>query len=115
VLRLCLPERPDRRLDVLCIGAHSDDIEIGCAATLLTLIERGYALHVTWVVLSAVAERAVEARSSAQALLGQANELQIQLGLPRFLFPGGIRGLEGLHGRTSPPCRSRPRLHPRHR
>ena len=40
------------RLSVLCLGAHSDDIEIGAGATLLSLIERGVLLDVHWCVLS---------------------------------------------------------------
>ena len=40
------------RLSVLCLGAHSDDIEIGAGATLLTMIERGIRLDIQWCVLS---------------------------------------------------------------
>src|SRR5262245_42597953 len=54
---------------VLAIGAHPDDIEIGCAGTLLKLIERGAVSEVCWVVLSGKAARADEARRSAAALL----------------------------------------------
>ena len=64
------PAPGPRALRVLCLGAHSDDIEIGCAATLLGLVERGSSVRVDWVVLSALGERAVEARRSADALLG---------------------------------------------
>ena len=45
------------RLSVLCLGAHSDDIEIGAGATLLSLIERGVLLDVHWCVLSGAGER----------------------------------------------------------
>ena len=44
---------PGERLSVLCIGAHSDDIEIGAGATILGWIERGVRLDVHWAVLSA--------------------------------------------------------------
>jgi LmbE family N-acetylglucosaminyl deacetylase len=54
---------------VLAIGAHPDDIEIGCAGTLLKLIEQGAVSEVCWVVLSGDGERAEEARRSADALL----------------------------------------------
>ena len=40
------------RLSVLCLGAHSDDIEIGAGGTLLSLMERGVQLDVHWCVLS---------------------------------------------------------------
>ena len=45
------------RLSVLCLGAHSDDIEIGVGATLLSMIARGVRLDVQWCVLSGVGER----------------------------------------------------------
>ena len=44
---------PGERLSVLCLGAHSDDIEIGAGATLLSLLGRGVRLDVHWCVLSA--------------------------------------------------------------
>jgi len=54
---------------VLAIGAHPDDIEIGCAGTMLKLIEQEAISEVRWVVLSGDGERAEEARRSAEALL----------------------------------------------
>ena len=60
---------PGDRLSVLCIGAHSDDIEIGAGATILGWIDRGVRLDVHWAVLSACGPRADEARASAEAFL----------------------------------------------
>jgi LmbE family N-acetylglucosaminyl deacetylase len=60
-------ERPAARL--LAIGAHPDDIEIGCTGTILKLLEQGAVSEVRWVVLSGKGERAAEARRSAEALL----------------------------------------------
>jgi LmbE family N-acetylglucosaminyl deacetylase len=61
---------PGDRLSVLCLGAHSDDIEIGAGATLLGMIERGVKLDVHWCVLSGAAGgREREARSSAEDFL----------------------------------------------
>jgi LmbE family N-acetylglucosaminyl deacetylase len=57
---------------VLCIGAHSDDIEIGCGGTLLTLLQRG-PLSITWLVLSGSGIREQEARESATKLVGAAS------------------------------------------
>ena len=54
---------------VLAIGAHPDDIEIGCGGTLLKLVEAGALFEVRWVVLSGEGIRAEEARRSAEALL----------------------------------------------
>jgi len=53
-------------LKVLAIGAHADDIEIGCGGTLLRLAQAAE-LDLRWVVLSAGNERAEEARASAAA------------------------------------------------
>lgn len=57
---------------VLCLGAHSDDIEIGCGGTLLALIAANPALSVHWVVLSASERRAAEARAAAARILAGA-------------------------------------------
>jgi LmbE family N-acetylglucosaminyl deacetylase len=56
-------------LNVLAIGAHADDIEIGCGGTLLRLAESDPGATVTWIVLSGDGERANEARASAQDIL----------------------------------------------
>ncbi len=72
---------PDRqRLRVLCLGAHSDDIELGCAGTLLTWLATYQRLEVTWAVFSAAGVRAAEARRSARALLRRTAQLDIVLG-----------------------------------
>jgi LmbE family N-acetylglucosaminyl deacetylase len=61
---------PDHLRHVLCLGAHCDDIEIGCAGTILALIAGNPDLRVDWVVFSSTPERAQEARASATELLG---------------------------------------------
>lgn len=70
---------PGERLSVLCLGAHSDDIEIGAGGTLLSMMERGIRLEVVWVVLSAAAEREAEARASAADFLAMAASAQIEV------------------------------------
>ena len=59
---------------ILCIGAHSDDIEIGCAGTLLQLLRDRPDVHVNWVVLSANGRREEEAKSSAEEMLSGNDE-----------------------------------------
>ena len=60
----------DRGFTVLALGAHSDDIEIGCGGTILRLAELAPSARVHWVVLSGGGERAEEAKASASAFLG---------------------------------------------
>lgn len=54
---------------VLCIGAHADDIEIGCGGTIVSLLGAASELSVSWVVLSASPARKVEAQESAERFL----------------------------------------------
>lgn len=72
---------PDhQRLRVLCLGAHSDDIELGCAGTLLHWLATYQQVELTWVVFSAAGPRAAEARRSARALMKRAASLDIVVG-----------------------------------
>jgi len=71
--------RPGERLSVLCLGAHSDDIEIGCGATILGWIARGVRLEVHWAVLSAAGQRGDEAAASARDFLAGAAQTNIEL------------------------------------
>jgi LmbE family N-acetylglucosaminyl deacetylase len=54
---------------VLCLGAHSDDLEIGCGGTVLRLLQDYPKARIHWVVLSAAGDRRAEARASAESLL----------------------------------------------
>ncbi len=62
---------------VLCLGAHSDDIEIGCGGTVLQLLSVRPNLEVWWVVFSAGREREREARASAALFLKQAKRKKV--------------------------------------
>jgi LmbE family N-acetylglucosaminyl deacetylase len=62
---------------ILCLGAHSDDIEIGCAGTLLQLLTTIPRAHVRWVVFSGDDRRSAEARGSATRLLGDVADIVV--------------------------------------
>jgi LmbE family N-acetylglucosaminyl deacetylase len=65
---------------ILCLGAHSDDIEIGAGGTLLQLGGRIPELEVCWVVFSAPGQRTEEANESAQDFLSGISRRQIKIG-----------------------------------
>ncbi len=67
--------QPIRRL--LAIGAHADDIEIGCGGTIIRLLHECPDLEVGWVVLSADGPRAEEAQASAEAMLSNVKQPDI--------------------------------------
>ncbi|MCO5131930.1 MAG: PIG-L family deacetylase [Xanthobacteraceae bacterium] len=71
--------KPNERLTVLCLGAHSDDIEIGAGATLLSLIDRGVQLDVHWFVLSGGGVRDEEAKKSAADFLANAERAHVEV------------------------------------
>jgi LmbE family N-acetylglucosaminyl deacetylase len=62
---------------ILCVGAHSDDIEIGCGATLLKLVAERPGLEILWVILSAEGVRRQEGCNSAAAFLQGAVKAQV--------------------------------------
>lgn len=66
-----------RRLNILCIGAHADDIEIGCGGTILKLLQTHPGSRVVWVVMTARGDRKKEAIKSAIAFLRGAGSTKI--------------------------------------
>jgi LmbE family N-acetylglucosaminyl deacetylase len=70
---------PNQPLRLLCIGAHSDDIEIGCGGTILEWLSAYTHVEVTWVVFCAPGPRMYEARDSANELLGKAKQRNLVL------------------------------------
>ena len=69
-MKLQLSGANDRALRVLCLGSHSDDIEIGCGGTILRLLNEypGCVFH--WVVFSAIGVRKDEAQCAAESFVG---------------------------------------------
>jgi len=75
-------------LSGLCLGAHSDDIEIGAGATLLSLIARTERVSVHWCVLSGLGERRKEAELSSADFLSSAAAAEIEvMSFSDGLFP----------------------------
>ncbi|MEW5729519.1 MAG: PIG-L deacetylase family protein [Pseudomonadota bacterium] len=64
---------------VLCLGAHCDDIEIGCGATILRLAATVPNLEVRWVVFTGSPRRHEEARRSARLFLAGVRDHRVDL------------------------------------
>jgi LmbE family N-acetylglucosaminyl deacetylase len=71
------PESLPARPTLLAIGAHSDDIEIGCGGLILQLLRTHRSVHVDWVVFSAHGPREQEARLSASLFLRGARRQRV--------------------------------------
>jgi LmbE family N-acetylglucosaminyl deacetylase len=85
-------DNPHQRIRrILCLGAHSDDLEIGCGGTLLKLLQTTPNLEIFWAVFSANSQRAREAECSAQTLLAHAARKTITI----HAFQDGFFPYEG--------------------
>jgi LmbE family N-acetylglucosaminyl deacetylase len=69
MLKLNFEQNKNQEYKILCLGAHCDDIEIGCGGTILKLIENYPNLVFYWVVFSYNEQRAKEAIKSANNFL----------------------------------------------
>jgi LmbE family N-acetylglucosaminyl deacetylase len=119
VLGLTFAGDPGAPLRVLALGAHPDDIEIGCGGTILRLVDEHPNLALDWVVLSGLGERAAEAADSAAEFLDGAGEARVRV--ERFrdgFFPyegGAVKELfERLKGQVAPDVILTHRLEDRH-
>jgi LmbE family N-acetylglucosaminyl deacetylase len=77
MLTLELSRQKRGALKVLCLGAHSDDIEIGCGGTILRLAEEVDGAEIYWVVFAASGQRAVEAKDSGTSFLESVKQKKI--------------------------------------
>jgi LmbE family N-acetylglucosaminyl deacetylase len=84
MLDLALESKGPLRL--LCLGAHCDDIEIGCGGTILKLAARHREVEVHWVVFSSDEQRKKEALDSAHAFLENVPGRKIVIGTLRDGF-----------------------------
>jgi LmbE family N-acetylglucosaminyl deacetylase len=89
MIELLLARDAQAPLSVLCLGAHGDDIEIGCGGTLLRLTQLYPAATFNWVVLSgAGTAREAEARAGADAFLARAAATSVAVqGFRESFFP----------------------------
>jgi LmbE family N-acetylglucosaminyl deacetylase len=69
MLQLHLENSKNRKFNILCIGAHSDDIEIGCGGTVLKLIKNYNVNFIKWIIFCSDRQREFEARESADIFL----------------------------------------------
>jgi LmbE family N-acetylglucosaminyl deacetylase len=74
-------------LRILCIGAHSDDIEIGCGGTILRLAEEYPNCEFHWVVFSAEGVRGSEAARAADLFAGSRLRTPLLKGLRDGFMP----------------------------
>jgi LmbE family N-acetylglucosaminyl deacetylase len=70
MIRLKLHRERGSPLSILCLGCHSDDIEIGCGGTILQLAQEYPDCIFHWVVFSAIDIRAAEAKRGAELFAG---------------------------------------------
>jgi len=79
MMRLELAKKAEDTLRILCIGAHSDDIEIGCGGTIIRLLSEHDDVKVHWVVLGSSGRRNGEAEESARRFLSEARSKTIEI------------------------------------
>jgi LmbE family N-acetylglucosaminyl deacetylase len=107
MFQLQLDGRSAAECRILCLGAHADDIEIGCGGTILRLLKAYPNAEVYWVVFSAPGTRRREAKNSARSFLAACRKKTILVKNFResfFPFRGeAIKGcFEGIKARFSP-------------
>jgi LmbE family N-acetylglucosaminyl deacetylase len=69
---------PQQVKTILCIGAHCDDIEIGCGGTLLRLAAEQPTARFVWAIFSSDTEREAESRGAARQLFSVGREPELQ-------------------------------------
>jgi len=123
MLDLILNSSKRRALRILCVGAHCDDIEIGCGATLRMLQRRKEGLIIDWVVLSGAEERRQETQRAMRLLVRSSRRGELRFGdFPDGRFPAAyteIKSFCELLKRRSRPdlilCHERDDRHQDHR
>ena len=93
MLNLNFNKTEESSFRILCLGSHSDDIEIGCGGTIIKLMENLSNVDLLWVVFSAGGVRKKEAQRSASLFSNKAHQKDIRtLNFRDSFFP--YQGLE---------------------
>ena len=79
---------------LLCLGAHSDDLEIGCGGTVRKLVHANPGLGVHWIIFSASGVREEEARASAGEILAEARGTVVIKNFRNGFFPSVVAELK---------------------
>lgn len=106
MLTLGFSQNHNTPLNILCLGAHSDDIEIGCGGTLLYLQDTVPEVKFHWVVFSAAGVRGQEAAKSAELFTGGRDKNLVLKGYRDGFLPysgGEVKDFfEEMKGRVNP-------------
>ena len=93
--------------EILCLGAHSDDIEIGALATIMNIARNHPTAKVTWVVFSAIGDRADEAHTSAHRCTRDFETADIRLYEYRdSFFPSAADAIKATMSQLRDDCRA---------
>ena len=79
MINLVLNRKPNQPLNILCLGCHCDDIEIGCGGTIIRLIDEQPECKFHWIVFSALEARKQEAQKAAELFVGRERLEHLQL------------------------------------
>ena len=94
MLKIVFSGKKGKSLKLLCLGAHSDDIEIGCGGTILRLLSEHNDVEIHWIVFGSSGQRVKEAKESANKFLMDAKIKNIVRIMTRNKSPGSKYGLK---------------------
>ena len=79
MLNLAFGNKTQEPLKILCLGAHCDDIEIGCGGTILKLIDTYPESVHRWVTIASTPDRALEASASFTEFMKRVKRKQLEV------------------------------------